>query len=249
MESNLWLVCPKPVPAARWRLVCFPYAGGGAPVFRQWADHLPSEIELSVVQLPGRGARINEAPFDQVEPLVGSLADAVTDRLSPPFAFYGHSLGALIAFELARELRARGGLPPSRLLVAGRRAPHWPPLDPPLHTLPDSALLAELRRLNGTPAELLANRELMQLMLPTLRADFAVGETYRYRPAPPLDCPMAAFGGADDSRLNRDQLEAWREHTAAEFSLHILPGDHFFLHSAQPALLAIIADQLAAKGA
>jgi medium-chain acyl-[acyl-carrier-protein] hydrolase len=157
--------------------------------------------------------------------------------LDKPFIFFGHSMGGLISFELARLLRRDYSLSPVHLFVSGRRAPQIPTPDPRIHTLPEPAFLEELRRLNGTPEAVLENSELMQLLIPTLRADFAVLETYVYAPGPTLDCPITTFGGLHDREVSCDELEAWREQTNAAFSLQMFPGDHFFLHSAQSLLL------------
>jgi medium-chain acyl-[acyl-carrier-protein] hydrolase len=153
-------------------------------------------------------------------------------------------MGGLVSFELARLLRKKYGLNPAHLFVSGYRAPQVPDPDPPIHALPEPEFLEELRRLNGTPEAVLENAELMQLLLPALRADFAVIETYAYIPESPLDCPITAFGGLQDREVSCDDLEAWREQTNAAFSLQTLPGDHFFLHSAQPLLLQSLSQKL-----
>jgi medium-chain acyl-[acyl-carrier-protein] hydrolase len=179
-----------------------------------------------------------EVPFTQFEPLISALAQALLPYLDKPFAFFGHSMGALVSFELARLLRQKYGLSPVHLFVSGRGAPQVVPVpDPPIHALPEPAFLEKLRGLNGTPEAVLENAKLMQLLLPMLRADFAVIETYVYVPEPPLNCPITAFSGWQDRKVSCDQIEAWREQTSAYFSVQMLPGDHFFVHSAQPLLL------------
>jgi medium-chain acyl-[acyl-carrier-protein] hydrolase len=235
--SNAWVTCPQPNSDASLRLFCFPYAGGSALNFRGWANQLPVTVELCPIELPGRGLRMKEKPFARMLPLMQAIAPSLLPYLNQPFAFFGHSMGALVGFELARLLRRAYGCSPSHLFVSGRRAPQVPDSDPPIHTLPNSEFLQELRRLNGTPEAVLQNDELMQLLLPTLRADFAVLETYVYTPKPPLDCPITAFGGLQDPEVCCEVLEAWREQTRAAFSLHMFPGDHFFLHTAQSLLL------------
>jgi medium-chain acyl-[acyl-carrier-protein] hydrolase len=152
--------------------------------------------------------------------------------------------GGLVSFELARALRRQHGQGPVHLFVSGRGAPQIPSEEPPLHALPEPEFINELRRLNGTPGEVLEHEELMQLLLPILRADFAVCETYHYEPAPPLDCPITAFGGLQDEDVTLAQIAAWREQTRAAFSAHLLPGDHFFLHTAQSLLLQILSQEL-----
>lgn len=239
-----WVTCPKHNSQASLRLFCFPYAGGGALGFRPWADSLPKTIEVCPVELPGRGVRLMESPFARLEPLVQAIAHALLPHLDKPFAFFGHSMGALVSFELARLLCREYGNSPVHLFVSGCRAPQVPDPDPPIHALPESEFLKEVRRLNGTPEAVLENAELMQLFLPILRADFAVIETYVYAPAPTLECPITAFGGLQDSSVSCNALEAWREQTSASFSLQMLPGNHFFLHSAHPLLLQALSRKL-----
>src|SRR5438552_2333015 len=154
---DTWVLRPRPDPRARLRLFCFPYAGGGASQFRTWAEGLPPEVELCPVQLPGREGRLRETPFTRIAPLVAALVTALRGYLDTPYAFFGHSLGALVGFELARALRRTGGPGPRGLLVSAYRAPDLPDPDPPLHLLSSPAFWDELRRLNGTPPEVLAN--------------------------------------------------------------------------------------------
>lgn len=233
---------PKLNLQANLRLFCFPYAGGAARIFRTWSDSLPKTVEVCPVELPGRGKQIRLAPFTRLQPLVQAIAQSLLPYLDQPFAFFGHSLGGLIAFELTHYLRQQYGLNPVHLFISGRRAPQIPDPDPPIHELPDSEFLEELRRLNGTPQAVLENAELMQFVLPILRSDFTVLETYVYTPKSPLNCPISAFGGSDDPEATWDDLDGWRIQTRAAFSLRMLPGDHFFLHSAERLLLPIIAE-------
>ncbi len=239
-----WVICPKPNSQAKLRLFCFHYAGGGASSFRNWSDNLPLSVEVCSVELPGRGFRLMEAAFTSLDPLVQAIADALIPRLDKPFAFFGHSMGGLVSFELTRLLRSKYNLNPVHLFVSARRAPQLPNPEPSIHNLPEHEFLDELRELGGTPQEVLENVELMQLLLPTLRADFTVIETYAYTAEPPLDCPIATFGGLQDREVSYDQLNAWQEQTNAAFSLHMLPGNHFFLHSAQSLLLKLLSQDL-----
>jgi acyl transferase domain-containing protein/surfactin synthase thioesterase subunit len=240
-----WVVRSDLNPQPQLRLFCFPYAGAGASVFRTWSKDLPSTIEVCPVQLPGRETRLEEAAMTRLSSLVRALAQHLLPHLDVPFAFFGHSLGALISFELARELRRQNAPCPMQLFVSGCRAPQLPDRDLPIHRLPEPKFLAELRRLNGTPEAILQNSELMQRLLPTLRADFALLETYVYTNEPPLNCPIATFGGTQDPRVSREDLAAWRDQTQQSFTLQLLPGDHFFLLQNRQLLLQAIAQCLA----
>ena len=239
-----WITRPRPSPRARLRLFCLAHAGGGASMFRGWADSLPPEVEVCPVQLPGRENRIMEPPFDRLEPLVQALADAMDPYLSLPFALFGHSNGALIAFELARTLRARGRPGPVHLFASGRRAPDLPADRPPTHHLPEAEFLADLQELGGIPAELLEHRELLSLLVPTLRADVAIHETYVCAEQTPLACPITAYGGLSDPKVRRPQLEAWARHTAGPFVVRMFPGGHFYLHDDRPLLLRTLSTDL-----
>jgi medium-chain acyl-[acyl-carrier-protein] hydrolase len=243
-----WIACRKSNPQARLRLFCFPYAGTGASIFRTWSDGLPADVEVCPVQFPGRGTRLMETPFTQLSPLVQGLAQALVPLLDKPFAFFGHSLGALVGFELARQLRRQSGVQPVRLFVSADRAPQIPHRDRPIHALPEGEFLEELRRLNGIPGKVLEEVELMQMMLPVLRADFAVYETYVYSTEPPLNCPISTFGGLQDHRVSRGDLEAWRDQTSDTFSLRMFPGDHFFWNTTQPLLLQVLSQELRGDG-
>jgi medium-chain acyl-[acyl-carrier-protein] hydrolase len=238
-----WIAFRKPNPQARLRLFCFPYAGTGASIFRTWSDGLPADVEVCPVQFPGRGTRLLETPFTQLLPLIEALAQALVPLMDKPFAFFGHSLGALVGFELARQLRRQSGVQPVRLFISADLAPQIPHRDRPLHALPEGELLAELRRLNGIPGKVLEEAELMQMILPILRADFAVYETYVYSAEPPLNCPISTFGGLQDQRVSRGDLEAWRDQTNGSFSVRMFPGDHFFLNTTQP-LLPVLSQEL-----
>jgi medium-chain acyl-[acyl-carrier-protein] hydrolase len=243
-----WVTCRQPNPQARLRLFCFPYAGGGVSIFRAWSDGLPGEIEVCAVQFPGRGTRLMEPPFTRLPPLVQALAEALFPLLDKPFAFFGHSLGALVSFELARRLRRQYALEPVRLFISADRAPQIPNRDPPTHSLPEEEFLVELRRLKGTSKELLEDDEVMEILLPVLRADFAVYETYRYSSEPPLNCPISALGGLQDHRVSRGDLEAWRDQTSVSFSLRMFPGDHFFVNTTQRTLLQALSQELRGGG-
>ncbi|HTC92785.1 MAG TPA: alpha/beta fold hydrolase [Terriglobales bacterium] len=243
VQTNNWIHSPKPNPEGRLRLVCIPYAGGGGQVFNPWPALLPAEVELFAVNLPGRGRRLLEPPIAELSKLIELLAPQLPCD-DKPFVLFGHSMGALVSFELARELRRRHRAAPLHLFASGCFPPHVP--DPhPIHTLPGPEFIQEVRDLNGIPKEVQENQELMDLMLPVLKADFTLTETYVHRPEPPLACPITVYGGATDPLSgDRDIMEGWRQHTSGKFSLQMLPGDHFFLQSAQRLLLTLISWEL-----
>jgi len=246
LRNSRWVKCSKPAPQARFRLFCFPYAGGGASLFRNWANQLPSEVEVCAVQLPGREDRLAEPAFTSMPPLIEALAGALYPYLQDkPYAFFGHSMGAFVCFELARYLRkhhhTHAG--PLQLFVSAQRAPQLPDLDPPVHALPDNEFIEKLRHLNGTPAEILQNAEVLEITLPLLRADFAICETYHFVAGEPLLCPIFACGGIDDKDVSYERIAAWKEQTRASFTQRMFPGDHFFLHSCQAELLQVLSQQ------
>jgi medium-chain acyl-[acyl-carrier-protein] hydrolase len=245
-DATRWFAVRRPNPRAALRLFCFAYAGGGTPIYRRWPELLSPDFEVCAVQLPGRGNRIKEQPFYAIEPLVQAVASAITPYLDRPFAFFGHSMGAIISFELSRLLGERDRIAPAHLFISGRRAPQLQRDEEITHNLPESHFISHVRNLNGTPDEVLEHPELMELMLPLLRADFSIVETYRYRPGPPLNIPLTAFGGVRDPEVPPPDVEAWRAQTCAAFNLRIMPGGHFFLNDApvQAAMLRIIESDL-----
>lgn len=238
-----WLVNWKPNRKASVRLFCFPYAGGGDFVFRSWQQSLPETIEVCPVQLPGRGLRITEPPCTEIKQLIKAAGEALAPCLDKPFALFGHSMGALIAFELARHLRREYSAQPVHLFVSGRCSPQMisGPLDAKLF---DSELPEMLRRNNGTPEEVLDNSELMELVAPVLRADVVLCNSYVYAPKPPFSFPITAFGGLDDRGVTRRYIEGWREHTTGAFLLRMVPGDHFFVNTSRLLLLEAISKEL-----
>jgi medium-chain acyl-[acyl-carrier-protein] hydrolase len=225
-----WVVRLSPGSRKDLRLFCLPYAGGLATVYRPWAARLPPDVDLCAVELPGRGARLKESPVRDLTALVDAAVEGLRPALDRPFALFGHSMGALVAFELARRLGAQG-LAPRHLFVSGHAAPHLPGVEPPMHPLPDHEFIERLRGLNGTPLEVLQHPELMEMMLPILRADFTACERYVPAPAPPLEVPISAFGGTDDPDVSQERLDAWRPYTSRRFIARRLPGDHFFLNN------------------
>lgn len=241
---NGWAMYPSRNPTARLRLFCFPYAGGGATVFSTWPRGLPPEVEVVAVQPPGREARIGEKPYGDLAQLVEAMHPQLLPHMDRPFAFYGHSNGGLMAFELARTLRRTGGPMPLHLFIGGRPAPQVVLEEEMIHALPHDEFLAALRRYAGTPEEILQNAEIMELVEPVLRADFSLGETYRWVPEPPLDLPISAYHGQGDDEVEQQDVEAWAEMTSREFRFKVFPGDHFFINGDRALVLQELSREL-----
>ncbi len=232
------------VTQPRARIFCFPCAGRGASFFRSWTKHLPSDIEVCPIQLPGRESRLSEVPFTRIEPLIQAVVEEITPYLNTPFVLLGHSMGALIAFEVARLLQSQGIEHPSKLIVAACRAPHIPRVNLTGPNVSDYTLLDILRCLNGTPSELLDHPEFMSIVLPILRADFTLIHNYTYAASEPLNLPIVALGGDQDETTQLPALEAWEIHTSSMFNLHLLPGGHFFIETARRQCMEIILEEL-----
>lgn len=241
MTTNRWIGPYQARPAAELRLFCFPYAGGNASAFWGWSAAFSRDVEVCPVQLPGRATRPFETAFQSLHELVPVLADQLDGLFDRPFAFYGHSMGALLAFELAHELRARGRTQPMALFPAAHLAPAIP------HRFgiaerTDLELIAYVKRMSDQP-ELLDHPELLRLLLPTLRSDLSVCDSYAYQRRPKLDCAVTVFGGIADS-IARVDLEAWQAETTGPFAVEMLPGRHFFLNTARDALLQSLSRRL-----
>lgn len=231
-------------PAPESRLFCMPHPGSGASAYICWGELLPRRIELAVVQLPGREDRLAEPPFTEWAALVDEVATSLEEHLDRPFALFGHSSGALLAFEVARRLDRTRRVQPTVLIVSGEPAPQLRDPGPPIHDLPDREFLKELRRRGGTPAEVLEDEELMELLVPTLRADLATWETYRFADGEPLDCPVVAFVGDEDRDVPAAAVRGWSEQTRGDFRLRTFGGNHFFLNSSQEQVVVAIAEEM-----
>ena len=244
-NSNKWFACPQAHSGAETRLFFFPYAGGGPAVFGKWYGELPNHLEGWVAHYPGRGSRNNEPPIKRLITLVENLAQAMQPLLDKPFAFFGHSLGGLVSFELARHLRQNNLPQPTMLFISACGAPQILDPHPPIHTLPDSEFLKALERLDGIPPEFLQDPDILKLFLPALRADFELIESYHYDSTePPLDCPINAFGGLDDPRVSRDRLEGWASQTTSRFESQYFSGDHFFTNTSREAIIESITEEI-----
>ncbi|ROO60460.1 surfactin synthase thioesterase subunit [Micromonospora sp. Llam0] len=242
--SSLWLRCQRRRPNASTRLVCLPHAGGTAAFFTPWADRVPAPLEVTAVQYPGRQDRRTDPPAATVRDLATSVAGAIDLTDPRSIVLFGHSLGALVAYELARVLTAWGRAP-DRLVVSGRRPPgestgrSW-------HTRSDADLIAELVRLGGmADIRFFEDAETRRLFLPAIRDDFRLAETYRHRADPVLSCPVTAVIGADDPEVDAGQAARWADCTTGRFDAHVLPGDHFYLVPHRGRVLSL----LSAEGA
>jgi medium-chain acyl-[acyl-carrier-protein] hydrolase len=224
---------------AKLRLFCFPYAGGPAAMFREWSEKLNPGIEVWSVEYPGHGMRRFETPISQLSQLADALLPELRQELVSPFAFFGHSMGAIVAFEILKRLATESGPQPACFFVSACYPPWKRKRRAPIHDLPEPEFIAELRLLGGTPEELLANPDLAQLLLPALRADFEVAQTY-YHSTDKLRCPIFAYGGLNDPEASREDLSEWN--SVCETScVRMFPGDHFFLHSAAENLMQVLA--------
>jgi surfactin synthase thioesterase subunit len=231
-------------PTAELRLFCFPHAGAGASVYHPWSRVLPRSIQVCAAQLPGRENRLRERPFTDIHALVNDLAEEIR-RVPPlPFAFFGHSMGAAIAFELAFELRRRGLPTPVHLFASAFRAPHLPATLPPLATEVEPRFLAGVQERYGQiPQEILNEPELVQLIVPVLRADLALIETYTGA-ATAVTCPITVLAGSNDHTVSEQELRAWCRHTTEDCQIEVIPGGHFFVKDSREQVVAVVERRL-----
>ncbi|MBR8641372.1 thioesterase [Streptomyces tuirus] len=224
-------------------LLCFPHAGAGASAFRTWDEHL-SSATVCPVQFPGREGRFADSPFHTVEPLVDAALEALVPVLHGPFAVFGHSMGALVAYEFTRGLRRTGGPLPLHVFVSGRVAPQVRNPVRGLHELPEPEFIRFVHSMGGVPERTLNSRAFAELMVPLLRADISVNETYEHQREDPLDVPLTALAGQDDARVPLRWVQPWSEHTTKSFALHVLPGGHFFPYEERDGVLHLIDNAL-----
>jgi surfactin synthase thioesterase subunit len=240
-KVSKWVTINLSKGMSKGRLFCLPYAGGGAIAYHAWKDRILVDYDLVQVHLPGREARLREPPATNVTFLVDALAEELISLMDQPFCVFGHSMGALVSFELVRALKARYGVQPCHLFVSGYRAPQLPPREI-IWDLPDAQFVQCLRDYGGIPDLVLKNPELMDIFLPVFRADFKMLDTYTYHPGEPLTCPITAFGGESDSKVSREEIMKWQAQTVCEFDCHLLPGGHFFISETQDQLISYVCD-------
>jgi surfactin synthase thioesterase subunit len=244
-ETQRWLRRFHHEPARHdLTLVIFPHAGGSASYFFAHSAGLAPVAKTYVVQYPGRQDRHRESLLTDIDAFVDRIAPLVASGRHGQLVLFGHSMGAVIAFEVARRLDAQGGADLAGLVVSGRRGPTIVREDS-VHLRSDEGILAEVRRLDGSPWDETTN-ELWQMALPAIRADYTAIETYRYRPGLPLACPVTAFVGGSDPRVSPEDADTWRLHTSAAFQLRRFPGGHFYLTSDRPRVVAALRDELTA---
>ena len=242
--SSEWIRRFHPSPEAVARLLCFAHAGGSASYFFPVSRAMAPAVEVLAVQYPGRQERRAERCIEDIGELADRIAEAVRPWTGRPLALFGHSMGATVAFEVALRLE-RDGIVPAGLFASGRRAPSlYKPEN--VHRRPDDRLLDELRELSGTDAELLADEEFVQLILPPLRSDYRAVQSYRHQPGARLACPVDALAGEDDPKASAAEMQAWRGHTTGPFALHLFTGGHFYLNDHMPEITGLIAARLPA---
>jgi len=239
-----WFMVYQHNSAATLRLFCFPYGGGNSAAFHAWPGLLSKNVEVWCALLPGRGVRLGEKPITDLRIMVEELKNAIRPLLEKPYALFGHSMGALLAFELARGLQTLGLPLPRHIFLSGHPAPHLPKHGKKRHMLSDDEFVEDVKKLGGIPKELANNKEALEILLPALRADIRAYETHRYVDGPPLPCSTSAFGGLQDVDVPRDSLEQWRSLVSGSFSVQMFPGDHFFLNSARESVTEQVARKL-----
>jgi medium-chain acyl-[acyl-carrier-protein] hydrolase len=244
--TDLWVMRPFPRPNATKRLFCFPFAGGGASAYRQWANASGPTLEVCPIQLPGRENRLLEPAYDDSESLTVALLLALSPLLDKPYAFYGHSMGALLAFELARSLEDSCGTTggPERVFLAAHRAAHLPLQRSPMADLPQEALIAKLSEYGGFSDDVLNSQELMELILPAIRADLKLCDLYHFKQKNLLRCPINVVVGALDKQTSIESTHPWAIHTSGQTEVHVINGGHFFLHTHSAQVLEVIRTNL-----
>ncbi|WP_445945603.1 thioesterase II family protein [Shewanella sp.] len=239
MKNSKLFIIPKPNPQAKVRLFCFPFAGGGINTFVSWQTKLTKEVELVLVQPPGRGSRLLEAPHDTMQGVVAELMQDAKFITELPYVFFGHSLGSRVAFELCCELKQSGFNLPSYFIASGSKAAHLKRVRASVHDLPKERFVEELRRLNGTPKEVLANPDLLDLFIPLLKADFKIAYEYQAKPIK-MPFPFIALNGDRDIEITREHLNAWFELSDATGEIYELRGGHFFIHEDTERVVNIV---------
>jgi medium-chain acyl-[acyl-carrier-protein] hydrolase len=243
-NRDKWFFCMKPNTAAATRLFCFPFAGGGASVFNGWNELVDSSIEICALQLPGREARYSEPRIKDFVKLVKDIAQAIHEYQDKPFSIFGYSFGALLAFEVSRELRRQGLAIPVHLFVAACQAPQIPDAYPPISMLGDSEFMHKVEDFFEPQNEAWSHSKLRDFLLPVLRDDIAVCESYVYRKEAPFSCPIDVFAGEQDRSIPVASTRDWSEHSTATVTHHVFPGGHFFIDDSEDEIIALVLSAL-----
>ncbi len=233
----------NPLPHVRCRLFCFPHGGAGVGAYREWPGNLPPGVEVCTVEYPGRDSLISEPPITELSLLVEGIVAAISPCLYEPYVLFGHSVGALVAFELARAL-SKHRQTPKLLVVSGHQAPHLSSQREPIHDLPDDEFLEEIKSFDPLESALVHSEELAELLLPALRADIKLHEDFKLKQLPKLTIPLAICGGLDDPEVSREELAGWARHTTEGHLLQLFPGGHFYLRESRAELLQMISELL-----
>jgi surfactin synthase thioesterase subunit len=231
-------------PSQSPALVCFPHAGGSATYFAPLSTMLQSAVQVLAVQYPGRQDRLHHPCLSTIDDLADAAFAALEPAMRQPIALFGHSMGAMIAFEVATRMRQRLGTAPMVLFVSGRRAPSTRRDEESIHLRDDKGLVAELKGLSGTDTRVLDDPDVLRMVLPSMRADYTAVETYCYQPGPKLDCPIVGMTGDTDPKADVDEVRAWQDHTSGRFELHTFTGGHFYLADHKRAVADVIVQRL-----
>ena len=238
--KNKWLFVPQNKVAPDIRIICFPYAGGSSATYMQWKNELPKNVELVIIQAPGKGARMFEPLHHSMSELIDDLLQHISPVLEKPYVLLGHSLGSRVAFELMVKLQERGSPLPEHFFALGSRGPHIYSEEEISYKLPDAEFIEHIKTLNGTPQEILDNQEMMKFLMPILRADFKISETYTYKGTATFDIPLSVLGGIEDKAVSLYQLQSWKGFFSKPMDLHQLAGDHFFIDTNKQGVLKIV---------
>lgn len=239
-KFNAWVTCPQPEPHALARLFCLPFAGGGASIYRSWGKELAPTIEVCPIQIPGRENRFSETAHRDIKTLAPAIASQLQFYLDKPYIIYGHSMGALISFEVLRILQDKGQPLPHIAILGAHRAAHLPPKRKPMSELDDGAFISKLTTFGGFPREVLESQELLQFVMPTLRADFTLCDGYQHEQSEPIDCPLVMIAGEHDTEVAPQDMQPWDVHSTQPARLISLDAGHFFLKTHQAELMQII---------
>ncbi len=235
---NKWFLRTSSKTSAKFRLFCLPYAGGDSSIYTPWVNQIPDFIELLPIQLPGRSIRIQEPAISSMTELVDQIYLSMLPLLDKPYMLLGHSLGGRVGFELLHKINKTNAPPPKHFIASGSKAPHLPRTNNITYNLPDEEFIEELRKLNGTPSEVINNRELMEFLLPMLKADFCISDNHVTKQKTLLDCSISVFHGEEDTLVSESDARAWQKHFSKPINFQVFSGGHFFINENSDDLLS-----------